>query len=271
MPTRTCGNCGVESHFAIIWEDTVQCKTCLGWDSIGGNFLDSAELYSESYFSGDEYLNYNDHASVHKINFQRKWNVINRCVHSRPSTLVDVGCAYGYFLKVVQEVSPSTKSIGFDVNPAVIGAAIEMGLDARVICGELPEKLELAPDLVTLWDAFEHIPKSVETIHRISSWQPKGGVIAISTVNSGALIPQLRKMAWRQFHPPTHLHYPTASSLKLLLTGCGYDVIYQKPFGYYRALEQYIPTIGQRLPRALAKFPIYLNLFDIQLIIAIHR
>jgi SAM-dependent methyltransferase len=269
--SQLCNNCGEFSEFIQMWLDVKVCGLCKGWEFSGDVSVDALELYDQDYFSGNEYLNYKQHLHIHVKNFRRKLNIIAKYLVKNPEHLVDVGCAYGYFLGVAKEYFPGIKAIGFDVHPDVIAEAVKFGNDCRVIDGTVPNQLEFEPDVVTLWDAFEHIPAAAETLAALSAWQKKGGILAVSTLDSGALVPGFRGRAWRQFHPPTHLHYPTRTSMEILFNRNGYKILHHQSFGYFRALEQYLPLLKLYLPRQIAVFPIYLNLFDIQLVIGIKR
>src|SRR5262245_38104658 len=99
-------------------------------------------------------------------------------------------------------------------------------------------------------------------------------VIALTTVDSGALVPRIRGTKWRQFHPPTHLHYPTRRSFVEFFSRRGFQIVYQRAFGYYRPMAEYVRALNTRGGfqgyggAKVLSVPVYLNLFDTQLVIA---
>ena len=97
-------------------------------------------------------------------------------------------------------------------------------------------------------------------------------MVSISTVDSGALVPRLKGKKWRQFHPPTHLNYPTKKSFDIYFKTVGFRVISNTAFGYYRPLADYLSLLIKtewlnKLP-FLFKIPLLVNLFDIQMVVA---
>jgi hypothetical protein len=83
-----------------------------------------------------------------------------------------------------------------------------------------------------------------------------------------------RGASWRQYHPPTHLNYPTRESFRRLFAKRNLQIVHHQSFGYYRPLAEYVRAV---LPRqhhrhlpvsgALWMLPVYLNLFDIQVVV----
>ena len=80
-------------------------------------------------------------------------------------------------------------------------------------------------------------------------------------------------------HPPTHLHYFSPKTIKLLLEKNGFEIVYNQHCGFYRSLENMLYNIlvlrlkWSRLHAWLGKtgifrLALYLNLFDIMYVIA---
>ena len=101
---------------------------------------------------------------------------------------------------------------------------------------------------------------------------PEINIVALTTVDSGALVPTIKSKGWRQFHPPTHLNYPTRKSFEKFFKSVGFKITISESFGYYRPLSDYLSVFFGRkqvsLLPLLFKIPLYLNLFDIQMVVA---
>jgi hypothetical protein len=88
------------------------------------------------------------------------------------------------------------------------------------------------------------------------------------------LVPRIRGTKWRQFHPPTHLHYPTRRSFVEFFSRRGFQIVHQRAFGYYRPMAEYIRALNPRWgspgsgAAKVLRLPVYVNLFDTQLVIA---
>ncbi len=86
-----------------------------------------------------------------------------------PGRLLDVGCGYGFFLKLAQETG--WDAIGVDLNPKAIAYAKER-LRVNALLGD-PRDLHFSDgsfDLVTLWNVLDYAPDPVDLLleaHRI--------------------------------------------------------------------------------------------------------
>jgi ribosomal protein S27AE len=277
-----CQSCGSLQSFHPFFKDTLKCGNCNSW-SYFGDTSSTYQIYEESYFQGAEYNDYLGDKAIHDINFNRKIQIIEGFLKQIPKQVIELGCAYGFFLEACKQRFQSASLVGFDVSKEGITRVNSLGFRGEAITDKnpIPSNLselnisQTAP-LVCFWDTFEHVPKPFEMLQTISGWQSKGDLISFSTVDTSSWVAQFRKQNWRQFHPPSHLHYPTREGLKLALERLNYSVVYHKSFGYYRSLEQYLPFLGKLLPRLLPKplsskllkLPLYLNLFDTQMIVA---
>lgn len=274
--TRKCESCGRVNAFRPRWEQVETCEGCGSWSYVGPLDIDGATLYGREYFHGDEYANYEAHGNVHALNFRRKIDRLKDFAPGCLESVVDLGCAYGFFLEQAR-VHGGKRIVGFDVGEDAVSSCVAKGFEAHQIRQEgLPADLGFKPTLVTLWDTYEHIPEPSKTLQAVANWQ-KGteGLIAITTIDAGSGVARRRGKDWRQFHPPTHLHYPTREALRTHLEDLGYAVVHHGSFGYYRALEQYLavlPPLKKLVGSgSLARMPLYLNLYDIQFIVGKRR
>ena len=277
---RVCGSTDVGPSVRFPAEALVHCSRCDA-DSLAGE-LDTRHLYSQAYFQGEEYFSYLEDEAVHRLNADRKIARLLR--HSRPPrVVVEVGCAYGFFLRRVSERFPDATCIGIDVDPGVIEAARSRGGNVQYFTiaesdAFLAAARRAPVDWFVAWDTFEHLPSAellLRTLREVSS--PRT-LCAVTTLDAGGLLPRVRGTRWRQFHPPTHLIYPTRKTFAFLARDQRWDVLAHESFGYYRALRQYLAVAAKVLPerfrpafRRILMKPVwgrgfYLNLFDIDLV-----
>ncbi len=243
--------------------------------------LPGPDLYSPAYFAGDEYYSYVEDEAVHRLNADRKIERLLR--HGvAPRVVVEIGCAYGFFLRRVAERFPHTMCIGIDVNPEVIAAARCHGGEILFFhAGERDAFFAAtrnAPvDWLVAWDTFEHLPDAEVFLQYVRKIANPKSLCALTTIDAGGLVGRLRGTRWRQFHPPTHVLYPTRRTLAYLARVVGWKVLAHETFGYYRPARHYLAVGSRILPRSLRacyqrllmKPPfgrgIYLNLYDIDL------
>jgi SAM-dependent methyltransferase len=242
---------------------------------------DHRRIYGHDYFHGAEYADYIAEADSLKLNFNRRLDTLGRfVVHAHSKSLFEIGCAYGFFLETA-----STRfqcAAGIDISAeAVAYGRNTLGVDARV--GDYIEHhLATRPDVVCLWDTIEHLRAPDEYIAKVGRDIAPGGILAITTGDIGSLNARLRGPRWRLIHPPTHLHYFSADTLRRLLERNGFEVIHVEHPGQARTLRSilYITLVlrGRRnnLYRRMERLPgldlgVTLNFFDIMYVVARHR
>jgi hypothetical protein len=185
--------------------------------------------------------------------------------------MLELGCATGEFMRVARRKGLE-RAIGIEPSAYCRKIARSDGLDVREPSepGLSAAIAALTPNLVVAWDVWEHLPAPATTLEQTLGMASDDAFVAITTVDASSAVARFRRDRWRQFHPPTHLHFPTRRSFEVLFGRLGMRVRLHRAFGYYRPLREYLRVLGIR-PRATARWadlPIYFNLFDTQLIIA---
>ncbi len=100
----------------------------------------------------------------------------------RPGRLLDIGCGYGFFLKMAEERGWETA--GVDVDPKGIAYAKER-LKVNAMLGDLQDVHlpEGSFDLVTLWNVVECVPDPLELLRQVRPLLRDGGAVFIRTQN----------------------------------------------------------------------------------------
>ena len=275
---EVCAADGVPIGYAGL----LQCPACThAWADVSIGLDALRRLYQRSYFFGDEYGNYFEDRRIIEKNFSGRLSTLRRLMTGAHQRLLEIGCAYGFFLNAAR---PSFESVqGIDVSEdAVRFAKEDLGLD--VTCGDFLEA-DLSNqtfDVVCLWDTIEHLATPRRYLEKVSAHMPAGSLLAITTGDIGSFNARFQKGRWRLIHPPTHLHYFTKRSLAELLDRCGFDVIHVEHCGVYRSLAGMLQNVvalrwqwqrtGAWLQRLAPKhLDVYLNLYDIMYIVAKRR
>jgi SAM-dependent methyltransferase len=253
----------------------MRCSLCHGFQ-FEGPTGDLVNLYDENYYNGSEYINYASASEVYRKNFVRKLDLIlthlgNQSLDS--IRILEIGCANGEFLRVLADRG-IVKSMGIETSNYSRKLAEARGF--RVLDPGDPDLLkkikDFNPTIVCAWDVWEHLPEPAIFFKKLVEAAPAVELLAVSTVDSGAFLPRLRGKNWRQFHPPTHLNYPTKTSFEIYSKNLGFDLVNSSAFGYFRPLADYLSVFlsAKALNRAnfLFKIPLYLNLGDILLVVA---
>lgn len=234
-------------------------------------------LYGEGYFHGAEYGDYIGERPLIERNFVRRLEVLrSRLSNPEGCRLLEIGCAYGFFLSLVEDQFAHVE--GIDISRPAIDYAARQGLHVRH--GDfLDHEFDETFDAICFWDTIEHLARPDLYISKASSLLCPGGLISITTGDISSLVARFRGRHWRQIHPPTHLHYFSKQTITQLLSRHGLRVVYCGYDGNYRSVDMMAQIILARrwnIPRAysalsrlhLLKGALYINLCDIVYVIA---
>ncbi len=233
-------------------------------------------LYAQSYFKGGEYFDYLADKDILQHNFRRRIKLLRQL---KPSgRLLELGSAYGFFLELAQNYWSVE---GIDVtSDGVEYTQRTFGISARLAeFLTLPDESDRY-DVICLWDTVEHLSHPVRYIEKATRWLRSGGILAMTTGDIGSWPARLQKEHWRLIHPPTHLFYFSPNTLSRAVQQAGLEVVNISHVGYSRSYRAMLHgllllkssklkwlyrmlTIGNRVD-----FPIYLNLYDIMLLVA---
>jgi 2-polyprenyl-3-methyl-5-hydroxy-6-metoxy-1,4-benzoquinol methylase len=182
-----------------------------------------ANYQDETYFEGCAEQGYRSYADMKKAllpHFRRRLGTLERQLGA-PGRVLDFGCAAGYFLQVAQ--AAGWQIAGVEVSRAMaeqasqsLGAPVASSLD------------ELAPgqfDAVTLWEVIEHVPAPVEVLRALRGRLRPGGVLMLSTPNTGHWRAVREPEGWDSYRPPSHLIYFDAETLRAALERAGFAEI----------------------------------------------
>ena len=102
----------------------------------------------------------------------------------RPGRLLDIGCGYGFFLKLAAE--RGWEAVGVDPNPQGIAYAKER-LHVNALLGDLKDVHfpDGSFDLVTLWNVLDHSLEPLDILLEIHRVLKEDGYIFIRTPNAG--------------------------------------------------------------------------------------
>jgi 2-polyprenyl-3-methyl-5-hydroxy-6-metoxy-1,4-benzoquinol methylase len=182
--------------------------------------FDAHSYYTEDYFTGarqDGYADYPGSEPVLRREFARTVQFIRR--FRRSGRLLEIGCAYGFFL---QEAAPFYDVAGIEVAPAAVAFCRARGLSVTAGFAEQSTLAQFGMlDVIVLLDVIEHLPDPQSTLSFCRQHLNPGGVIVITTGNFAALYARVAGARWRLMTPPQHLWFFTPKSLKRLSHSLG--------------------------------------------------
>lgn len=267
-----CPLCGTKDSVSLVFYKNkipiLKCINCGTGNAIPVLF-DSISYYNSLYFNGgrkDGYSDYLKACDVLRSQFRRDIALLHR-LGARGGSLLEIGCAYGFFL----DEAKNTFQVG----------GIELCEDAVANCnargykdvhhGELSKQaLARFPeaDVVVMMDVIEHISDPVGALEAVVGKLKPGGLLLITTGDFSSLSARISGCHWRLMTPPQHLWFFTPRSLNALSDRLGLELIHHDypwkkvPFGLIlHQLCRYIP-IHISIPNWANRIGIPVNLFD---------
>lgn len=288
-----CGLCGSAERDVRFTDgpfSVVGCRDC-GMVYVTPRLRPGAlieSVYDEGYWSSDAakdrgYSDYRADEPLYLKTYGRRRSVIERHF-DRPGRVLDVGCAAGYFLSVMQESGWDVR--GLEPSQAIRDRAVERlghlpNGEPRVQAGLLGEA-ELAAgsfDLVTFWDVIEHIPDVRAALRAARDLLAPGGKLLIETQNVDSRAARVLGPKWQHYKHAEHIYHFNPRTLGRLMDESGFEVLENTPKlgGKYVSLG-FVAERSARLHPALAfvlsplklvaKRSLYVNLFDEMIVVA---
>ena len=223
-PVLHCPACGKPRPQKFLYSkngcDILRCEKCgLGRTETAG--FDPASYYTGDYFSGrqaDGYADYRGAEPVLRREFAHTVNFIRRF---RPrGRLLELGCAYGFFLDEAQRAGFSVAGVELAAEAAAEARA--RGLDVTTGIADAAYLDALGQvDVIVLLDVIEHLEDPHGTLALCARHLNPGGIIVITTGDFGSPVARATGAKWRLMTPPQHLWFFSQESMRRLARGLG--------------------------------------------------
>ncbi len=216
-----------------------------------------AETYRDDRYFEGEGLGYSSYLAQ-EATLRRTFRHLLRTLKRRGMTggsVLEVGCAYGFFLEEGQDLF--SRREGTDFSRAAAEEAARR-VD-RVYLGGL-EQLEANArfDLVACIHVIEHIYDPVGFIERIRRHLNPGGWLIVATPDMGGFWRSVLGRRWPFYKMPEHVTYFDRRSLARLLALGGYVEVQPLPYASYFSLDLVGEKLGARPPGALGRLQVRL-------------
>ncbi len=269
-----CGSAAIQTVYTARSFPISRCSSCgLGRTTLDKDF-DLEKYYSEAYFKGDVddgYADYTGSEEVLHLEFRRTVTHQLALSHGK-GTLLEFGCAYGFFL---MEAAPFFERVeGIELCAEAVRFCRSRGLNvARGVVGSAT--LRGPYDAAVGLDVIEHIPEPHEAVRLIANRLNPGGVLLLTTGDWGSLLARVMGPRWRLMTPPQHLSFFTPRSMTLMLEAAGLRVVElshpwkRVPLSLFAYQLQRLAGLKPRPFSALNMWGLPINLWDAMRVIAI--
>ena len=241
------------------------------------------EMYQEDYWKSDSakdfgYTDYLADAELYKKTFRMRSAVLRRH-RPPPARVLEVGCAAGFALEVLQEQ-------GYDVYGAEISSAMvaEAGRrigSERIHHGPLQRGIhgDQKFDVITMWDVVEHVEDPIELLRIARSMIADDGILVLETQNVASMFARMLGVNWQHYKFEEHLYHFDPKTIQVLLARGGWSILENssRRGGKYVSLGFVVERVGRIHPllskvmspmKVLGKRSLYVNVFDEMLVVA---
>lgn len=155
--------------------------------------------------------------------------------------ILDIGCAKGQFLDVMQ----GWETFGTEIGPDLAVAREKYGRRISELpidrCGWEADFF----DVIVMQDCFDHMLRPLEVLRACRRLLKPGGLLVVKVHDISSLFARISGSKYYALSPPSHLSYFSPRSLRLSLTKSGFDC---QAIRYFPHLL-FLRTVFQRLSR----------------------
>lgn len=242
------------------------------------------EMYQEEYWTSDRakefgYTEYLADASLYLRTYRMRSTVLDAYKRG-PGRVLDVGCAAGFFLKVMADKGWTTTGIEISA-PMVNYAKQQLGLDdvhrGDVLSVDLGDRPPY--DVITLWDVIEHLERPDEHLARVAELLADDGVLVLETQDVSSRFARAMGRKWQHYKHEEHLYHFHPDSLRRLLEQCGFRILENTPRrgGKFVSMSFLVERVGKLHPalsllasplKLIGGANLYVNLRDEMVVVA---
>ena len=283
----SCALCGSSTRTDHIRDGiftVVRCGACgLGYVTprLAPDVL--PQVYAEDYWSSDNpslrgYDDYRHEAPLYIRTFEKRYRLVEEFT-PKPGRALDIGCAAGFFLHVLQQRGWDVA--GVEPSTAIARHATETYGITNIHVGDLAAA-PFAPksfDLITMWDVIEHIPEPIAFLETAVSLLKDDGVLILETQNLDSRFARMLGKRWHHYKHLEHLYHFDPKTIAIALDKVGLRVERLTPkYGGKNISMAFIRERATRLHKALRtplkllapldRVKMYVNMRDEMIVVA---
>ncbi len=247
-----------------------------------GQFI--KKFYTAGYFTGISSAGAYSNYAVDKPYIARtmgKFLTALKGVLPPPGRLLDIGCAYGYFVELA--IAAGYDAYGIDPSSHATTRA-KQRLNGRIQEGTIGS-VKFPPDthfdIITMLDVVEHLADPRTDLRHVSRLLTDDGRVLIATGDTESRTAKLLGRRWTFYIPPQHLFFFNRKNFTTLLLESGLEPVRWFRVGKWLSLQyifhlarttgesgfaKWLYPLIEALP--LGRIPLYLAMGDNMVVIA---
>lgn len=184
------------------------------------------EFYSQGYYEGDPtrsaYVSYDADKPLIVRNMKKFLSFIQ--ARKPAGKLLDVGCAFGYFVELA--LSKGYDAYGFDPSTFAASEAAKLVGSSRIKEGTIQSVSypKQSFDVITLFDVFEHLQDPLNDMKKLVTYLKEDGIMLIATGDTQSTAAKLFKRRWTFYIPPQHIFFFHRNNVRELLKLAGLKI-----------------------------------------------
>lgn len=195
--------------------------------------------------------------------------------------LLDVGCAFGYFVELALSHGYDARGIdpsSYALRKAQLLVGKKRVSEATIEAYKQPNG---SYDIITMFDVFEHLKDPLSDMRKLHRMLKNDGIILIATGDTNSIAARILKRRWTFFIPPQHIFFFNRDNATKLLNNAGFTPIFWHRVGKWVSLgyvlhlarttgESMIASwLYQRIQHTpFMRIPLYIPMHDNMVIVA---
>lgn len=222
--------------------ELVRCNSC-GLIFVSPLPSETPAIYNENYFSGGDghgYVDYDRDKEPMRQAFELYLEHIEKAL-GRKGRLLDVGAATGYFLAIAKSRGWEVAGVEISDHAAALGRAKGFNIQTGIL--ENLNLQEQSFDVITLFDVVEHLRDPKATLLEAGRLLKPGGLLVVTTPDSGSVWARVLRSHWHLVVPPEHLVLFSRRNFGVLLKRTGFTPLFFTTIGKHFTLPYIFQTL----------------------------
>jgi len=178
------------------------------------------KLYGKQYYENSPYSNF---LNLNEKYFLRKLNKIKEQTKETDPTILDVGCGWGDFLKLLKK--QRINYLGIDQSDDAIHICRSNKLKAAKLTLQDLIKQKKFFSAITFFQVIEHLKNPVLFLNNVKKLLKKNGIILLATPNNDSPLRKIFGSKWSVYNEDSHFVFYNKQTLTKTLALVGFKNI----------------------------------------------